>query len=165
MTSTSSRSSTHTRTRCLLMRCGTRLVSFFNQLCQFCGRLATTFPEKAQDLNQNQVYFQSHFVSKDFEIQTHYCIMLWMTTIIRISRPCAKSTSLGYSPSCYKYFGSHGSTMCVEPSQGYRLFCNVLASTISLTCQCEWVVAHLIWMRPKILIMNSKSYDNTCRNN
>jgi len=42
---------------------------------------------------------------------------------------------------------------------------NVLTSTVSLTCQCEWVVAHLIWMKHKILIMNSKSYDSTCINN
>jgi hypothetical protein len=36
---------------------------------------------------------------KIFGIQAHYCLMLWMTTILGTLRPCAKSTSLGYSPS------------------------------------------------------------------
>ncbi len=41
--------------------------------------------------------------------------MLKTTIIIGTSKSCAKSASLGYIPSCCKYFGFHGSTLCVEP--------------------------------------------------
>jgi hypothetical protein len=80
-----------------------------NMFIEWCA------PKKAQDLSQNYVCMQSHFVSRDFGIQAHYCLMLWTITVIGTSRPCAKSTSLDYSPSCCKYFESFGSTMCVEP--------------------------------------------------
>jgi hypothetical protein len=71
--------------------------------------------KKVQDSNLNYIFFQSHFVLKGFRIQTQYYYMLLTTTIPDTSRSCAKSTSLGHSPSCCRYFGSCGSTMCVEP--------------------------------------------------
>jgi len=71
-------------------------------------------PREAQDSYESHVCFLSHFVSRNFGIQTHNCLMLWKATLIGPSRPCAKSTSLGYRSNCCKYFGSRGSTMCVE---------------------------------------------------
>ncbi len=71
-------------------------------------------PMEAQDSCENQACFSNHFVSKDFGIQTHNCLMLRKATIIGPSRPCAKSISLGYSSYCFEYLGFCGSTMCVE---------------------------------------------------
>jgi hypothetical protein len=71
-------------------------------------------PTEAKDSFENQVCFSNNFVSRDFGIQTHNCFMLWKATIIGPSRPCAKSTSVGYSSNYCEYLGFCGSTMCVE---------------------------------------------------
>jgi hypothetical protein len=54
-------------------------------------------PTKVQAFSEDLIFFSSHFVPKDFGIQTHHCLLLWKAKIIGISRLCAKSTSLGYN--------------------------------------------------------------------
>jgi hypothetical protein len=71
-------------------------------------------PMETQDSCENQVCLLNHFVSINFGIQTHNCLMLWKAIVIGPSRSCAKSTSLGYSSNYCGYLWSYGSTMCVQ---------------------------------------------------
>jgi hypothetical protein len=43
-------------------------------------------PMETQDSYENQICLLSHFVPKDFEIQTHNYFMLWKATSIGLSR-------------------------------------------------------------------------------
>jgi hypothetical protein len=85
-------------------------------------------PTKTQDSYENQICFSSHFVPKDFEIQTRNCLMLWKATSIG---PCAKSTSLGYNSNCVDTLGH----VVLNQSRGYWLLSDALAAAISLICQ------------------------------
>jgi hypothetical protein len=92
-------------------------------------------PMEAQDFSQNLTCFLNCFVPKNFGIQTHHSFLLWKSTIIGTSRPCTKSTSLGYGPNCYKYFGCHGPTLGVEPKPRLLIISNALVIVLSFLCQ------------------------------
>jgi hypothetical protein len=69
-------------------------------------------PIKAQIIVKTRFAFQIILFQKTLEFK--HTIALWKITITSTLRPCVKSTSLGNSPNCCKYFESDGSTMCVE---------------------------------------------------
>jgi len=92
---------------------------------------------EAQNSNQNLICFLSCFVPKNSRIQTHHCLLLWKSTIIGNSRPCAKSTTLGYGPNCYKYFGFHGPTLGVEPKARLLIIYDALVIALSFLCQMQ----------------------------
>jgi hypothetical protein len=90
---------------------------------------------EAQDSCENQACFSNHFVSKDFGIQTHNCLMLRKATIIGPSRPCAKSTSLAIAHIVSNTLGFVVQQCVLNQSQGYWLLLDALAVAISLVYQ------------------------------
>jgi len=74
---------------------------------------------------------------KTFEFKNIIAFFFWKSTIIGTSRPCAKSTSLGYGPNCYKYFWFHGPTLGVEPKPRLLILSNALVTALSFLCQMQ----------------------------
>jgi hypothetical protein len=89
---------------------------------------------EAQSLNQNLVLFPNHFVPIFLEFKHTIAFCYETQHSLTLQGHMQSPKSLGYGPNCCKYFGSHGSTMYVEPKL------RLLASFLCLYC------AHIICM-------------------
>jgi hypothetical protein len=91
-------------------------------------------------------------------------LLLQKSTIIGISRLCAKSPSLGNCLNCFWYIGTHGPTMHVEPYLGLLAI---------LKCPCCGNIIRMLKGRGPYdirfqdtltLMVNFKSSNNGCKN-